>query len=84
MHPFSSKTLGLMNQFDLLRYLKESLPKSWCVLEIGDFPSRSKPAFVFDQQSATDPECFMINVNSMNEYNVIIVYHRGVVAFHRA
>ncbi len=54
------------------------------MLEISDFCSRSNPAFVFDQQSAPDPECFVINVNSMNECNVIIVYHRVAVTFHWA
>lgn len=52
------------------------------MLEISDFCSGSEPAFVFVQQTAPDPECFVINVNSMNEYDVIIVYHRVAVTFH--
>lgn len=79
-----SKTLGLINQPNFHCHLKDLLPKSWCVLKHGDISLGSKPAFVCDLQTLPDPECFMINVNSMNEYNVIIVYHRVAVTFHWA
>lgn len=71
-----------MQHPDSLCHLKDLLPKSRRVLETDGSSRGSEPAFVFDQQTAPDPEHFMINVNSMNEYNVIMVYHRVAVTFH--